>query len=93
MALPLCLDRLVNVAAALVLSSTAIVLFGEIIPQAICSRYGLSIGGHAAPVVRLLMWVTVPLSWPIAKTLDFALGKEDFTFGKRQIRAFVDLHR
>lgn len=29
MALPLCLDRLVNVAVALVLSTTAIVLFGE----------------------------------------------------------------
>lgn len=33
MALPLCLDRLVNVGVALVLSTTAIVLFGEILPQ------------------------------------------------------------
>lgn len=93
MALPLCLDRLVNVAVALVLSTTAVVLFGEIIPQALCTRYGLSIGGHAAPAVRVLMWITCPISWPIAKTLDAMLGKENFVFGKRQIRAFVDLHR
>uniref|UniRef100_A0A383WEM1 CNNM transmembrane domain-containing protein n=1 Tax=Tetradesmus obliquus TaxID=3088 RepID=A0A383WEM1_TETOB len=93
MALPLCLDRLVNVGVALVLSTTAIVLFGEILPQAVCSRYGLSIGGHAAPVVRLLMWLTAPVSWPISKGLDWMLGKENVTFGKRQIRALVDLHR
>eukprot|EP00882_Tetradesmus_deserticola_P011772 GHRQ01012457.1.p1 GENE.GHRQ01012457.1~~GHRQ01012457.1.p1 ORF type:complete len:173 (+),score=53.07 GHRQ01012457.1:1625-2143(+) len=36
MALPLCLDRLVNVGVALVLSTTAIVLFGEILPQVGC---------------------------------------------------------
>lgn len=61
--------------------------------QAVCSRYGLSIGGHAAPVVRLLMWLTAPVSWPIGKGLDWMLGKENVTFGKRQIRALVDLHR
>jgi len=33
MALPLCLDRLVNVVVALVLSTTAIVLFGECYSQ------------------------------------------------------------
>lgn len=62
-------------------------------PQAVCSRYGLSIGGHAAPVVRLLMWMTAPISWPIGKGLDWMLGKEQPVFGKRQISALVDLHR
>jgi hypothetical protein len=66
---------------------------GEILPQAVCSRYGLSIGGHAAPAVRLLMWLTAPVSWPISKALDALLGKEQPLFGKRQISALVDLHR
>ena len=66
---------------------------GEILPQAVCSRYGLSIGGHAAPVVRFLMWATAPISWPIGKALDALLGHEQPTFGKRQISALVDLHR
>jgi len=93
MALPLCLDRLVNVAVALVLSTTAIVIFGEILPQAVCSRYGMSIGGHSAPVVRLFMWVTSPLSWPMGKALDWILGSENSLMGRRQLRALVDLHR
>lgn len=72
---------------------TAPVPVGEILPQAVCSRYGLSIGGHAAPIVRLLMWATAPVSWPISKALDALLGKEQPVFGKRQISALVDLHR
>lgn len=66
---------------------------GEILPQAVCSRYGLTIGGMAAPVVRFLMWFTAPISWPIGKALDAILGHEQPTFGKRQISALVDLHR
>lgn len=38
-ALPLFLDRLLNPVSAVLLSVTAILLFGEIIPQAVCSRY------------------------------------------------------
>jgi metal transporter CNNM len=37
-ALPLFLDRLLDPVGALLLSVTAILLFGEIIPQAVCSR-------------------------------------------------------
>ena len=37
-ALPLFLDRLLNPVGAILLSVTAILLFGEIIPQALCSR-------------------------------------------------------
>lgn len=33
--------------------------------QAVCSRHGLSIGGTMAPMVRVLMVLTAPLSWPI----------------------------
>ena len=34
---------------AVVLSTTLIVIFGEIIPQAVCARYGLSIGATCTP--------------------------------------------
>jgi metal transporter CNNM len=37
-ALPMFLDRLLNPVAAILMSVTAILLFGEIIPQAVCSR-------------------------------------------------------
>lgn len=47
---------------------------GEIIPQAACSRYGLEIGAASAPFVRLLMWLTAPVSYPIGWVLDRVLG-------------------
>ena len=49
---------------------------GEVIPQAVCSRYGLMIGAYSAWFVRLLMTLVLPISWPIAKLLDFLLGAD-----------------
>jgi metal transporter CNNM len=36
-------------------------------PQAICTRYGLSVGAKAAPVVRLLLILFFPVAYPISK--------------------------
>jgi hypothetical protein len=44
-------------------------LFTQIIPQAICTRYGLSVGAMAAPVVRILLVVFFPVAYPISKVL------------------------
>jgi hypothetical protein len=47
-------------------------LFTQIIPQAICTRYGLSVGAMAAPVVRILLVVFFPVAYPISKVLALA---------------------
>lgn len=52
------------------------ILTGEIVPQAICSHYGLAIGAWTAWFVRFLMVVSAPISWPISKLLDYLLGSE-----------------
>ena len=49
---------------------------GEIIPQALCTRYGLAIGAYSAWFVRVLIWVVGIVSWPISKVLDYLLGSE-----------------
>lgn len=61
---------------AVLLSTLGIVLLGEIIPQAICSRYGLAIGARTILITKLFMIITFPLSWPISKLLDRVLGEE-----------------
>ena len=47
---------------------------GEIVPQALCCRYGLMIGAYSASFVMFLRRVTFPISWPISKVLDWAIG-------------------
>lgn len=58
------------------LSTVLIVIFGEIVPQATCSRYALLIGAKTVWIVKILMVLMFPITWPIAKALDLALGEE-----------------
>ncbi|KAI5657832.1 hypothetical protein M9H77_26625 [Catharanthus roseus] len=92
-ALPIFLDALLPAWGAILISVTLILAFGEIIPQAVCSRYGLSIGAKLAPLVRLLVIVVFPLSYPISKLLDLLLGKGHSALLRRaELKTLVDLH-
>lgn len=42
-------------------------LWKQIIPQSVCSRYGLAIGAAVAPVVRVLVFICFPVAYPISK--------------------------
>lgn len=76
------------------LSTTAIVIFGEIIPQAVSVRYGLSIGAACAPLVLGLMYLLAPIAWPIAKLLDYVLGVHGaHTYKKAELKSFLQFHR
>lgn len=44
--------------AAVAVSTIMIFIFGEVIPQSICVRYGLSIGGTCAPFVLAMMYIS-----------------------------------
>lgn len=93
--LPIFLDDVLGGGlSAIIVSTTMIVIFGEIIPQAICVRYGLSIGGVCAPVVWALMILFAPIAWPIAKLLDRILGKDEgHTYKKAELKSFLQFHR
>lgn len=63
-------------------STVLIVIFSEILPQAICSRHGLAVGAFFAIPVRLLTVIWFIIAWPIAKLLDLLLGKhQGFMYG------------
>lgn len=68
------LDDLTTGIVAVISSTLSIVVFGEIIPQALCSRHGLAVGAHTVWVTYFFMVVTFPLSFPISKILDKILG-------------------
>ncbi|GLC35752.1 hypothetical protein PLESTB_000490500 [Pleodorina starrii] len=91
--LPLFLDKLADPVTAVVVSVTAVLFFGEIIPQSVCSRYGLAVGARLAPLVRLLMWLCSPVAWPMGKLLDLLIGPDHHTlFRRRQLKELVSIH-
>jgi metal transporter CNNM len=93
--LPVVLDRCFGGGVAAVIGSTVlIVIFGEVVPQSVCVRYGLSIGGFMSGPVLLLMWLMAPVAWPIAKLLDWVLGEDHGTVYKKSgLKTLVGLHQ
>lgn len=59
-----------------IVSTLLIVLFGEIFPQAIFTRHALSYTGFFVPALRLMIFVTYPISKPLQLLLDKLLGRE-----------------
>ena len=84
--IPLLLDNIpgANGPIAVLGSTFGIVVFGEIIPQAVCSRHGLAVGAKTINITKFFMFLTSPLSWPISKFLDCLLGKEFGTSYNRE---------
>ncbi|XP_052855480.1 unextended protein [Drosophila gunungcola] len=70
------LDGLTSGLFAVIFSTLAIVLFGEITPQAVCSRHGLAIGAKTILITKTVMAITAPLSYPVSRILDKLLGEE-----------------
>jgi metal transporter CNNM len=61
---------------AIIVATALIVVFGEIIPQALCSRYPLQVGAAAAPVFRIFMVALYVICKPLSWLMDKALGPE-----------------
>ncbi|XP_005995249.1 metal transporter CNNM4 isoform X2 [Latimeria chalumnae] len=83
--LTILLDDLIGSGLGAVAASTiGIVIFGEIVPQALCSRHGLAVGANTIVLTKFFMLATFPLSYPISKLLDYVLGQEIGTVYNRE---------
>lgn len=93
--LPIVLDRCLGGGwPAVVTSTVSIVIFGEIIPQSICVRYGLQVGSLFAPFVLVLMYIMYPVAYPCAMLLDHILGEDHGTVYKKSgLKTLVTLHK
>jgi metal transporter CNNM len=66
-----------------IIATSVIFLFGEIIPQAVISRHALWFGSRLLPIVKILLFITWPVAWPIGKMLNWFLGEEMSTLYSR----------
>ena len=92
-ALALVLDSIAGGLAAGFIATALIFIFGEILPQAFVSRNALKVGAFTAPLVRLIMAVLYPITYPIALFLDWLLGHETPTVhSKRELMKIISEH-
>ena len=93
-AMPIFLAKLVNEMMAIVLSVTVLLFVGEIIPQALCTGPNqMKIASILAPFTYLLMIITYPISYPIAKFMDYAIGVHGKNrFCNSDLKSIIELH-
>jgi metal transporter CNNM len=67
-------------------TTVLIFLFGELLPQAVLTRHALSFGAKVAPFVKALLFITHPITKPIAMAIDALLGKEMYKkYSKKEL--------
>ena len=93
-ALPVFLDRVFSRLTAVIISVTLLLIFGEVIPQALCTGpRQIQIAAMAAPMTRFLMIISWPISYWLGKCLDIILGEQGRTrYQNQDLRALVEMH-
>ena len=93
-ALPIFLDALVPSWAAVIISVTLVLLFGEIIPTALFTGPNqLKIAARFTPLVYFLRYLFFPIAYPMAIVLDRILGTDDDgdVFNRKEIGAMMQI--
>jgi len=96
-ALPIFLDELVPSWAAVLISVTAVLICGEILPSAIFTGPSqMRIAGTCVPLVKLLQWLFHYIATPIIALLDRLIEQEDaegsVKYSRAELRALLQLH-
>ncbi|KAL5080912.1 hypothetical protein RYX36_009333 [Vicia faba] len=89
-ALPIFMDLIIPSWFSILMSAPLVTVFAEILPQAVCSRYGLTFGAKLAPFTHFLLLIFFPITYPASKVLDWALGKEHSVLLRRsELKTFA----
>jgi metal transporter CNNM len=92
-ALSIFLGSLTSGFAAGLMATGLIVIFGEIMPQAIFARHALKLGARFTGLVRFFVIILFPVTWPIARALDKILGKEmPMVYSKKELIKLIEEH-
>ncbi|RNF08468.1 CBS domain-containing protein [Trypanosoma conorhini] len=90
--MPLVFDMFLNPVAAIFVSVGIILVFAEIIPQAVFIRHALQVSAALTYVVLFFMCLTSPITWPVGKLLEFVLGEKESVFlGRTELLELIRL--
>jgi metal transporter CNNM len=79
--------------AGFLISTLAIVILGEVLPQAVCSRHPLAIGSACIPIVYIFVIVTFVISYPMSLMLDAMLGEDMGTvYSRNQLKGLLSMY-
>ncbi len=74
--LTLLADSIMAGVVAFLFSTVVITFVGEIIPQAVFTRYALFVAARLSPLLRLYQIILWPVARPVGKLLDILVGHE-----------------
>jgi len=79
---------------AVPISTLLIVIFAEILPNAVCAIYAMEIGAFSVPIIRFFMVVLWPVAKPLSILLDKYLGDHGMTtyYTKTEMQYLVEQH-
>ena len=87
------LAGLLNSWQGFVVSTFLILVFGEIMPQATCSKHGLLVGAKTIYLTRLFMFLLLPVTYPISWFLDRMLGSEiGILYNRSELKRLIEIH-
>ncbi|OMJ69679.1 hypothetical protein SteCoe_32532 [Stentor coeruleus] len=92
--LPLFLDKMFTEIITIVLSVSFVLIFGEVLPQALCTGPDqLKIAYYMAPLVKIIIVIFFPISYPLAKLLNWCFGKHrSYKLNNDDIKALISIH-
>jgi metal transporter CNNM len=78
---------------SIIISASLILVFGDIVPTAICNKYKMSIASYTTPLVYVMFYILWPITYPLSYVLDRWLHVEMTTmFTKNEIKEIIHAH-
>lgn len=88
--LQLLLDTVFPGLIGFITTTICITIIGEILPQAVCARYGLAIGAKTIWITWIVIAFTFPISYPLSLILDCVLGEEiAFVYDRERLQEYI----
>ncbi|KPI87034.1 hypothetical protein ABL78_3899 [Leptomonas seymouri] len=89
MTLPILLETMFDEITALIVSITAVLFAGEVVPLAVFVRWAIPVCTYFIRWIWLAIIVTAPVSYPVGKVLDRVLGHGEELLDREDLAALI----